>query len=198
MKMVVGLGNPGPKYETTRHNAGFLAADRLIEKWRASGPNDTHEGEVFQTSVAGEKVLIIKPQTFMNVSGRCVGPLFKFYKLKPEDLIVIYDDLDLIPLQLRIKTGGGTGGHNGLKSIDEHLGQANNGYHRIRIGIGHPSKVQTPGAARSVVDYVLQQFSDEELDKLDALLDNVSLAVEKIIAGDVRSAMNEFNREKKE
>jgi PTH1 family peptidyl-tRNA hydrolase len=198
MKMIVGLGNPGPKYETTRHNVGFLALDRLIERWNAQGPNTAYEGEIYTTSVGGEKVLLIKPQTYMNVSGRCVGPLFKFYKCQPTDMIVIHDDLDLNPITLRIKTGGGTGGHNGLKSIDEHLGAALNGYHRIRIGIGHPSKTSAPGAARAVVDYVLQPFSDAELDNLDPLLDNVAEAVEKILRGDVRGAMTEFNREKKD
>src|SRR4051794_16113943 len=138
MKIVVGLGNPGPKYETTRHNVGFLAVDRLIDEWKATGPASKHQGEVYQADVRGEKVLLVKPETFMNLSGRCVAPLMVFFKCKPSDLIVIHDDLDLIPFALRIKTGGGTGGHNGLKSLDESLGAGQNGYHRIRIGIGHP------------------------------------------------------------
>jgi PTH1 family peptidyl-tRNA hydrolase len=189
MKIVVGLGNPGPKYETTRHNVGFLAADRLVERWHATGPVDKFEGEIFQATVKGEKVLIVKPQTFMNVSGRCVGALAGFHKISQDDLIVIHDDLDLPSLALRIKTGGGTGGHNGLKSIDQCVGAANNNYHRVRVGIG---RSQISGM--DVADYVLQQFSDQELQTLDKALDVVADAVEKIIAGDVKGAMNEYNR----
>lgn len=196
MKIIAGLGNPGPKYETTRHNAGFLAIDRLIDDWKATGPTVQHEGEVYQASVAGEKVLLVKPQTYMNESGRCIGPLFKFYKLKPEDLIVIHDELDLKPLTLRIKTGGGTGGHNGLKSIDAHLGNAQTGYHRIRIGIGKPGAPGAPerAARMSTVDYVLQPFSDEELSALDEVLDRTANATQLLIRGETARAMNEFNR----
>src|SRR5687768_5190701 len=122
MKLVVALGNPGPKYETTRHNAGWLALDYLIDEWKATGPVSQNEGEVWQASVGGEKVLCVKPQTYMNVSGKCVAPIFKFYKLQPEDLVVLHDEVDLKSMQLRLKTGGGTGGHNGIKSLDAHLG----------------------------------------------------------------------------
>lgn len=119
MKIVVGLGNPGPKYETTRHNAGFLAVDFLVDEWKASptSPGATNEGDFWHTTVRGEKVLLVKPDTFMNLSGQCVGPLFKFYKCVPGDLIVIHDDLDLKVNALRIKTGGGTGGHHGLRDL---------------------------------------------------------------------------------
>ncbi len=191
MKLVVGLGNPGPKYETTRHNVGFLALDRLVDAWKATGPNKKNEAEIFQADVAGEKVVLVKPQTFMNLSGKSVGPLFGFYKLKPEDLIVIHDELDLKPLSLRLKTGGGAGGHNGIKSLDEHLGSANNGYHRIRIGVGHPTALNLP---IKPVDWVLQQFSDGELAQLDKVLEDVVRAAERIVSGDMRGAMNEFNR----
>ena len=189
MKIVVGLGNPGSKYETTRHNVGFLAVDRLIDAWKASGPVEKYGGEIYQVSRGGEKVLLVKPQTFMNVSGRCVGPLVTFYKCAPGDLLVIHDDIDLPALALRIKTGGGTGGHNGLKSIDENLGAGQNGYHRIRIGIGR-------GTCQAV-DYVLQQFSDDELSALDQVLDSVAFAVDQILKGDVSGAMNKFNKRDK-
>ncbi|MCM2278063.1 MAG: aminoacyl-tRNA hydrolase [Oligoflexia bacterium] len=192
MKIIAGLGNPGPKYETTRHNAGFLAIDRLVDDWKAKGPARREEAEVYEASVAGEKVLLLKPLTYMNNSGRSIGPLFKFFKLMPEDLIVIHDDLDLKPLTMRLKTGGGTGGHNGLKSIDAHLGSGQTGYHRIRLGIGKPG----PGALISTVDYVLQQFSDNELGELDPLLDDVSRAAEMILRGEIRAAMNRFNTER--
>ena len=129
--LIAGLGNPGPGYAGNRHNAGFLAIDRLVERWKASGPDTKHQGEVYAGSFGGEKLLLVKPQTFMNESGRTVGPLFSFYKCKAEDVIVLHDEIDLKSMQIRVKTGGGTGGHNGLKSLDAHLGAASLGYHRI-------------------------------------------------------------------
>src|SRR5947209_2000372 len=122
MKLVVGLGNPGPRYETTRHNVGFLALDRLVEAWSAQGPKIQNSSEVFTAKVGGEPVLLVKPQTFMNNSGKGVAPLATFYKCAPTDVIVIHDEVDLKPLQIRIKSGGGSGGHNGLKSMDQFLG----------------------------------------------------------------------------
>jgi PTH1 family peptidyl-tRNA hydrolase len=195
MKVVVGLGNPGPRYETTRHNVGFLALDRLIERWSAQGPQKKHEAEIYTASVKGEKVLLIKPQTFMNLSGKSVAPVMAMHKCEPGDLLVLYDELDLKPRQIRIKTGGGAGGHNGIKSIDASLGALANNYHRLRIGIGHPRAMNLPiGPA----DYVLQQFSDGELELLDPLFDRIALAAEKVISGDVKAAQTEFNRTEEE
>ncbi len=203
MKVVVGLGNPGPKYETTRHNVGFLTIDRLIERWKAQGPLQKSQGEIFQASVHGEKVLLVKPQTFMNRSGQCVGPLLQFYHCEANDLIVIHDELDLNPLTLRLKTGGGAGGHNGLKSIDESLGKNLNGYHRVRIGIGHPARLSTADTATprdwsrlSPADYVLMPFLDDELSRLDPILDEVTVAIEEIIQGKMQTAMTRVNRQK--
>jgi PTH1 family peptidyl-tRNA hydrolase len=190
VKLIAGLGNPGLKYETTRHNAGFLAVDYLIDEWKASGPSDVGEGESWQASVGGERVLLVKPLTYMNNSGRCIAPLFKFYKLKPEDLIVIHDDLDLKVNTLRLKTGGGTGGHNGLKSIDASLGAGSLSYHRVRVGIGRP----TPGNPIAVVDYVLQPYLDSELDGLNQLFPRLVDATTRLVGGDAIGAMNEFNR----
>ncbi|MGK5083972.1 aminoacyl-tRNA hydrolase [Bdellovibrionota bacterium FG-1] len=194
MKLVVGLGNPGPKYETTRHNAGFLALDYLVDAWKATGPQEVHEGQVWQATLNGEKVLLLKPLTYMNNSGSCVAPIFKFYKLKPDDLVVIHDDLDLKLNVLRVKTGGGTGGHNGLKSMDAHLGGGLTAYHRLRVGIGRPAA----GNPMEVVDFVLQQYTDEELRGFEALLPSLSQAAQRVMLGDVKGAMTEFNREKKE
>jgi PTH1 family peptidyl-tRNA hydrolase len=197
MKMIVGLGNPGPKYETTRHNVGFLLIDRLIDRWNASGPMTKNQGEVYQTSFRGEKIQLIKPQTYMNRSGQCVGPLFSFYHCQPEDLIVIHDELALPALTFRLKTGGGAGGHNGIKSLDEHLGKEQVGYHRIRIGIGHPSQI--PALARmSPADYVLQPFRNEELSSLDSLFDDAASAIEMILSGQIQAAMNQYHRSKPE
>lgn len=191
MKLVVGLGNPGPKYETTRHNIGWLALDRLIDDFKAGPAQDKNQGEVYPCTIAGEKALLIKPMTYMNNSGRCVAPLFNFYKCQPEDLIVIYDELDLKPASIKLKTGGGSGGHNGIKSIDECLGSANNGYHRVRLGVGHPRAL---GLKMDPADYVLGQFTDTELKDIDVLFDRVSKAVEMIARGDMRDAMTQFNR----
>jgi PTH1 family peptidyl-tRNA hydrolase len=189
-KIVVGLGNPGPKYETTRHNVGWLALDRLVDRWRAQGPQTKFNAEVFTADVKGERVTLMKPQTFMNNSGQSVGPMFQFLKCKPDDLIVLYDELDLHRASFRLKTGGGAGGHNGIKSIDQHIGAANNAYHRVRIGIGHP---RTLNLKIQPVDYVLGQFADEELGPLDALFERIADAVELLVAGDTRKAMNVYN-----
>lgn len=190
MKLVVGLGNPGPKYETTRHNVGFLALDRLVDRWRATGPATRGEAEVYEASFAGEKVMLVKPQTFMNLSGKAIAPLFQFYKCEPKDLVVLHDEVDLKSLQLRLKTGGGTAGHNGLKSIDASLGSAKTGYHRVRIGVGRPEV----GSLMSTADYVLGRFTDVELSALDKIFDQTADAVEMLLRGDALRAMNEFNR----
>lgn len=197
MKLIVGLGNPGTQYETTRHNAGFLAIDRLVDIHQARGPVKENQGEVYQATIAGEKCLLIKPQTYMNNSGKCVGPFYRFYKCSPADLVVIHDEVDLAPGALRIKTGGGTGGHNGLKSLDAHLGAANVGYHRIRVGVGKPSRLD-PSDPRSTADWVLHPFSDFELQALDPLLDDIGKAVALLIEGNVTRAMNDFNRKERD
>ena len=185
MKLVVGLGNPGPRYETTRHNAGFLAIDRLAERWKAKASRVKRNCEIAEAEFDGDKALLLKSQTFMNLSGDAVAPIYRFHKCKPEDLVVIHDDIDLPSLSLKIKTGGGTGGHNGLKSIDAHLGAADLGYHRVRIGVGKEA---------NAVEHVLERFSDDELEALDPLLDQVAEAVELVLRGRVAEAQGKFNR----
>ena len=192
MKLVVGLGNPGVKYETTRHNVGWLALDRMIEDWKAVGPKKEGQAEVWSATVEGEKVLLVKPQTFMNLSGRAVAPLMQFYKCAPADLIVLQDEVDLPPASLRIKTGGGSGGHNGLKSIDESIGA--NAYHRIRIGVGH---ARDYNPHMDTADWVLGQFTQSECDALDAVFDRVAAAAKLLIAGDARRAMSLYNASSK-
>ncbi len=190
MKLVVGLGNPGPKYETTRHNVGFLAVDRAVDRWGSNNPQRDALAEIYPTSVRGEKALVVKPQTYMNLSGRAIAPLARFYKCAPADIIVVYDEIDLPFGTVRIKTGGGSGGHNGIKSLDECLGSGQTGYHRVRIGVGRPA----PGSPLSPADYVLQQFLDRELEALDALFEDVVNAIELIALGDIKGAMNKYNR----
>ena len=189
MKLIVGLGNPGPKYETTRHNVGFLLVDHLVDRWRATGPSKQYQAEIYKAEFEGESVWLVKPQTFMNLSGRAVGPVFGFYRLSPSDLIVAHDDLDLKPMAIRLKTGGGSGGHNGLKSIDEGVGKEKNGYHRVRLGIGRP----LPGERISPADYVLQPYRDEELKALEAQLEDAAEAVELILRGQMIAAQNKFH-----
>lgn len=186
MKLVVGLGNPGPKYETTRHNVGFLAIDHLAECWEATGPKTECLAETWRVSRGGENVILAKPQTYMNESGKSVSGLATFYKVAPEDITVIYDDMDIFPGTIRCKVGGSAGGHNGLKSMDQWLGAGKTGYRRIRIGIGRP--------ARNAVDHVLNPFTDEELSQLETVLDEVLEAVCLALEGKDREAMNRFNR----
>ena len=173
MKIIVGLGNPGAQYETTRHNAGFLAIDRLVDVFQARGPARESQGEIYAGHASrARSVCSIKPQTFMNNSGKCVAPIFKFYKCAPER-----SDRDsrrgriFLPLRFSVKTGGGTGGHNGLRSIDAHLGAGQTGYHRIRIGVGKPgSRAETPISTGGLG---LAPFTTIELDELDPVLDDV-------------------------
>ena len=188
MKIVVGLGNPGPEYCNTRHNIGFKAVDKLALKWNASGPNKKSKGEIYDASVAGERVILVKPLTFMNLSGSCVGPLIEFYKLDPASVIVIHDDLDIPFTTLRVKKGGGTGGHNGLKSLDNIFGTENRGYCRIRVGIGRPENNRIPPAK-----WVLQQFSTTEAKQIDSILDTVTESVELVLQDKITEAMNKFN-----
>lgn len=193
LKIIVGLGNPGKKYETTRHNVGWFALDRLIESLRAVGPKSAHQAEIWTATHAGEKIILVKPQTFMNLSGRAVAPLMQFYKCEPQDLIAVYDEVDLPPSALRIKTGGGSGGHNGIKSLDECLGAVD--YHRVRIGIGHPRDINPNW---DVSDWVLGQFSQSECDALDPVLDRVRDAVLLLVEGQSKKAMNLYNASSKE
>ena len=169
MFLIVGLGNPGTEYQGTRHNAGFMAADALAEAYHFSSFKAKFDGLIAEGSIDGEKCLLLKPQTFMNLSGNSVIKAASFYKILPEQIIVIHDDMDLQPGQMKAKLGGGAGGHNGLKSIDSHIG-AN--YNRIRLGVGHP---QSGGDA--VVNHVLSRFSKADA---ELLAQNIALVVKDI------------------
>lgn len=158
MRLVVGLGNPGPKHRNNRHNIGFMAADEIVRRHGLSAPRAKFQGDVSEGQIAGERVIVLKPATFMNESGRAVGEAVRFYKLVAEDVIVIYDEIDLVAAKLRVKQGGGHAGHNGLRSIDAHLGDKN--YWRVRLGVGHP------GDKAQVKNYVLGDFSRADQDWL--------------------------------
>ncbi|WP_417686481.1 aminoacyl-tRNA hydrolase [Roseibium sp.] len=166
MKLIVGLGNPGSKYKRNRHNIGFMAVDEIHRRhsgftpWKARFQGQTSEGRL-----GSEKVLLLKPSTYMNESGRSVGEAMRFFKIEPQDVVVIYDELDLPPAKFRMKTGGGHGGHNGLRSISTHIGQD---YRRLRLGIGHP------GDKKLVSNYVLGDFAKADADWLEPLLTQIA------------------------
>lgn len=175
MQLWVGLGNPGAKYAGNRHNIGFMALDRILEDqsggpWRAK-----FQGEIAEARFGSEKVWLLKPSTFMNLSGQSVGEAMRFHKLEPGDVTVFHDELDLAPGKLRLKTGGGHAGHNGLRSIHQHLGPE---YHRVRLGIGHP------GHKDRVAGYVLSDFAKAEGQMLDDLLRGICDGAPKLAAGD--------------
>ena len=185
MKVIVGLGNPGGKYEGTRHNVGFEVLYELARKWQASGVTRAHEAEIAEVHVAGEKTLLVAPQTFMNLSGRSVGSLIKFYKVDLEDLLVISDDLNLPCGQLRLRASGSSGGQKGIRDIIAHLGTED--FPRLRVGIGRP-----PGRM-DVSTFVLKRFLAEERETMDLAVRDAVDAVELWMREGVTAAMNKVN-----
>ncbi|SOC45868.1 peptidyl-tRNA hydrolase [Rhizobium subbaraonis] len=183
MLIIAGLGNPGPKYAANRHNIGFMAVDAIHRKNPFSPWSRKFKGEIAEGELAGEKVLLIKPQTFMNLSGEAVGEAMRFYKLAAKDVVAIYDELDLAPGKARIKTGGGHGGHNGVKSLDAHCGKD---YRRLRLGIGHP------GVKELVHNHVLGDFAKADHVWLDPLLDELALNAEMLVRGEDSQLMNKL------
>ena len=187
MILVVGLGNPGARYAETRHNVGFRAADRLVGdacgSWR-----EKFSGEFALIEIAGERVGVLKPMTYMNESGRSVGPAAKFYKVAPKDVVVVHDELDLPLATIRFKLGGGEAGHRGLKSISAHLGTQE--YIRIRFGIGRP----LASFRGEVSDYVLQAFALSENSLVDEAVGRSAAAVELFVKRGLSEAMNTTNQ----
>lgn len=184
--LVVGLGNPGPAYETTRHNVGFWAvADLVYRHGFAFSRNSRMKAEVASFVRPEAKYVVAKPTTFMNLSGEAVGALARFHKVRPDDVIVVHDELDLEPSQLRLKLGGGDNGHNGLKSIRAHLGTGD--FHRVRVGIGRP-----PGR-QPAADWVLAKMRPKELDGLRADAAVAADAVEYLVQYGLAAAQNRFN-----
>lgn len=165
MKLFVGLGNPGPKYAGNRHNIGFMALDQIAADHGFSPWRSKFQGSLTEGTQGSEKVLLLKPETFMNLSGQSVGEAMRFYKLTPADVTVFHDELDLAPGKLKLKVGGGHAGHNGLRSIHQHIGPE---YARVRLGIGHP------GHKDRVAGYVLSDFAKAEADWLDDLMRGIS------------------------
>lgn len=185
MKIVVGLGNPGREYERTRHNIGFMAADLLAKAWDAAAWRGKFDAEIAEARLGAQAVLLVKPQTYMNLSGRAVRQIAQWYKLAPEDITVIYDDMDLPVGSARLRRRGSSGGHRGVESMLAELGDE--AFGRVRVGIGRP----LPGW--KVVDHVLAAFPEEEREKIDSLLPALTPAVACIVTDGMESAMRRYS-----
>ena len=189
MYVIVGLGNPDKKYEHTRHNIGFDVVDALAAKYNIDIKDKKHKALCGTGVIEGMKVLLVKPQTYMNLSGECVGAVARFYKVQPKDVIVIYDDINLDVGQLRIREKGSAGGHNGIKSIISHLNSEE--FPRIRIGVGMKR------IGQDLANHVLSHFSREQLEAVAEGMENAVKAAELMVAGQTAKAMNTYNGKKK-
>jgi len=184
MLLVVGLGNPGPEYAGNRHNIGFMAVDEIVRRHGFGAARARFHGLAAEGSLGGEKVVALKPQTYMNDSGRSVAAAVQFYKLDPQQVIVIYDEIDLPLGKVRVKRGGGSGGHNGIRSIDAHIGPD---FWRVRLGVGHP------GHKDLVQRHVLSDFSKSEREQVARVIEAVAESMPILAAGDENSFMNKVN-----
>lgn len=189
MKVIIGLGNPGIEYVGTRHNVGFETIDRLADAYSIDVTQQKHKGSVGQGIIAGQKVLLVKPMTYMNNSGECVSAVVNFYKLSPEDIIVIYDDINLDVGQLRLRERGSAGGHNGMKSIIAHLKSEE--FIRVRIGVGMKREGQ------NLANHVLSKFSREQQEVIAEGMEDAAKAVEMILSDSITKAMNTYNGKKR-
>ncbi len=186
MKLVVGLGNPGEGYARTRHNVGYLVADRLARMLGGDFTVEKFASLLAEGRSGREKVWIMKPRTYMNRSGEAVGPALRFWKLGLEDLVVVHDDLELEPFRVQLKVGGGHGGHNGLKSVNAHVGSPD--YARVRVGVGRPPPVMDPA------DYVLGRWSRSEDAEVEACVERAAEAARLAVELGPAKAMNQVNR----
>jgi PTH1 family peptidyl-tRNA hydrolase len=189
MKLICGLGNPGREYERHRHNIGFMVVEALLSRARAELNQEKFQARVGQGTLGSERILFLEPQTYMNLSGRSLAEAARFYKVAVEDILVIHDELDLPFGRLQLKAGGGTGGHNGLKSSVQSLGA--DGFIRLRFGIGKP---EGPNAKERVAGYVLSNFDDGERRQLEELIGRASDMAETWAREGLATAMNRFNR----
>lgn len=189
MKIIAGLGNPTPEYLKTRHNVGFMFLDYLANALHFSRWKTKLDADIAEGFIAKEKVILLKPLTFMNESGRAIAPLLAWYKLSLDDFAVIYDDMDLAVGKIRIRRKGSAGGHNGMKSILYHLKSAD--FTRFRIGIGRPHR------ERTVIQHVLEPFLKEEFVQIEEAFATLSLAVQCMVEHDIDLAMNRYNPKKK-
>lgn len=185
MYLVVGLGNPGEEYKKTRHNMGFNAIDMLCEKYGIEIKKEKFQGKYECSTIEQEKVILLKPQTYMNLSGESIRQFVNFYKIEPDKIIIIYDDMDINPGTIKIRKKGSAGGHNGMKSIIQNLGTEE--FPRIRIGIGRPTKEEDQ------INYVIGQISNEEQEKLKIGVEKAQEAVIEILKNGIDKAMNKLN-----
>ena len=183
MQLWVGLGNPGAQYAMHRHNVGFMAADAIAEVHDFGAVKKQFQGWTQEGRLGGEKIVLLKPATFMNESGRSIGEAMRFYKLEPEDVTVFYDELDLDPFKVKVKRGGGTAGHNGMRSTVQHIGDA---FRRVRIGIGHP------GHKDRVTGHVLGNYAKSEIEPLSDLLGAIAAEAGWLAKGDDVRFMNDL------
>jgi PTH1 family peptidyl-tRNA hydrolase len=183
MQLWVGLGNPGAQYAMHRHNVGFMAADAIAEVHDFGAVKKQFLGWTQEGRIGGEKIILLKPATFMNESGRSIGEAMRFYKLEPEDVTVFYDELDLDPFKVKVKRGGGAAGHNGIRSTIQHLGD---GFRRVRIGIGHP------GHKDRVTGHVLGNYAKSEIEPLSDLLGAIAAEADWLAKGDDVRFMNDL------
>jgi PTH1 family peptidyl-tRNA hydrolase len=183
MLLFAGLGNPGAKFANSRHNVGFMAADAIARRHSFSPWSKKFQAEIAEGKIGGEKVLLFKPLTFMNLSGQAVGEALRFYKLEPSDVTVFYDEIELAAGKVRVKTGGGSAGHNGIRSLDQHIGKD---YRRVRIGVGHP------GVREMVRGHVLGDFARSDREWLDVLLEAIADYAGMVAKGDENGFMNKI------
>ena len=184
MLLVVGLGNPDPEHAWNRHNVGFMVVDGIAQRYRFASYRNRFRGLISHGEIESERVAIFKPTSFMNESGRAVSQALRFFKLSLSQVVIVHDDLDLVPGKVRAKTGGSAAGHNGLRSIDSHIGKE---YRRIRLGIGHP------GDKAMVTKYVLSDFAKDEQSWLDRVIPAVADAIPFILRGDEAGFTNKIN-----
>lgn len=186
MKMIVGLGNPGPKYQLNRHNIGFLLIDVLRNEWGASTAKHEFDAESYKVSFKGEQVLLLKPMTFMNLSGQAVQAAMSFYRIQPQDILVAHDEIDIDFARMRFQTQRSPGGHNGIKDIHNKIGDQ---YARLKLGVGRPPV----GSPIDVATWVLQNFADDQRDQLEDFLVKAMQAVECFVEQGFQKAQNTFN-----
>ena len=184
MLLLVGLGNPGPRYAANRHNIGFMAVDEIVRRHGFAGWRKRFQAETAEGTLGGERTLALKPQTYMNESGRAVGEAMRFYNLTPADVVVLHDEIDLPPAKVRVKTGGGSAGNNGIRSIDAHIG---NDYHRVRLGVG---KLEVKGTAHM---HVLGDFSKADRLWLEAVITTVADNAPLLAAHDFATFQNKVH-----
>jgi PTH1 family peptidyl-tRNA hydrolase len=188
---IIGLGNPGPNYHLTRHNVGFLFVDFLADRVNGAFQTTKWEAQLLRCSIGRRRVFLVKPQTFMNLSGRSVAAFARFYSIEPARLIVVHDDIDMAPGRVKVVSGGGSGGHNGIKSIVQHLGCGD--FVRLKIGIGRPGTASVH-PEMPVDAYVLSRFSSEELELMAERFGQIEAGLDPLLGGDLAQARTMLNR----